>query len=278
MIELDCAGRMLDLSKPVVMGVLNVTPDSFSDGGRWINLDQALMQAQAMLAQGAVIIDVGGESTRPGAAEVPVAEELQRVLPVIEALRQDTDAILSIDTRKPQVMHAAVEAGATFINDVAALRAPGALEMAGQSGAAVCLMHMQGEPGSMQDAPHYDDVVTEVRSFLLGRVAACTGVGIARERIVIDPGFGFGKTLAHNYALLARLDDMAATGLPVLAGMSRKSMLGGVLNVPPDQRISGGIAAAVLAVERGARIIRTHDVLETVQALQVVAAMRQAAG
>jgi dihydropteroate synthase len=266
---------MLDLSTPIVMGILNVTPDSFSDGGRFRALDAALAQARQMAAEGAAIIDVGGESTRPGAAPVTVEEELARVLPVIERLADELPVPVSIDTSKPEVMRAAVRAGAGFINDVAALRRPGALHAAAELGVPVCLMHMQGEPRSMQQAPHYDDVVSEVRDFLSERVAICAQAGIPRARLLIDPGFGFGKTLEHNLTLLARLDALADTGLPLLVGVSRKSFLGALLgDAPVEARLNAGLAAAVLAVERGARIIRTHDVRPTVEALKFCTAVQ----
>jgi len=258
------------------MGVLNVTPDSFSDGGKFADPEAALAQARAMVEEGAAIVDVGGESTRPGAQPVPEAQELERVLPVIERIRAALDCAISVDTMKPGVMRAACAAGADLINDVLALRAPGALEAARDTGAAVCLMHMQGEPRTMQQAPRYADVVAEVRGFLEARVAACVNAGIARERIVLDPGFGFGKTLEHNLQLLAGVDRLTAMGFPVLVGVSRKSMFGQLLGRPADQRIPGGIAAAALAAWQGARIVRTHDVRATMDALKVTAAARAA--
>ncbi len=265
---------MLDLTRPRIMGILNVTPDSFSDGGRFDRLDAALRHAEAMCAAGADIIDIGGESTRPGAAPVSEAEELERVIPVIEAIRRDLEVPISIDTSKPAVMRAAVAAGATLINDVNALRAPGALEAAVEAGVPVCLMHMQGEPRTMQQAPHYDDVVAEVRDFLLARAEACVAAGIPRHAILLDPGFGFGKTLAHNLALLRELPALTATGYPVLVGISRKSMLGRLTGREVDQRLAAGLAAAVLALEGGARILRVHDVPETRDALRVWEAVR----
>jgi dihydropteroate synthase len=258
------------------MGVLNVTPDSFSDGGRFADPDAALAQARAMVGEGARIVDVGGESTRPGAQPVGEAQELDRVLPVIEGIRAGLDCVVSIDTMKPGVMRAAVAAGAELINDVMALRAPGALDAARESGAAVCLMHMQGEPRTMQAAPAYLDVVEEVAAFLRERVAACVGAGIARDRLVVDPGFGFGKTLQHNLALLGGVDVIAALGLPVLVGVSRKSMFGQLLDRPVGERVTGGVAAAALAAWQGARIVRTHDVRATMDALKVTAAIRAA--
>jgi dihydropteroate synthase len=258
------------------MGVLNVTPDSFSDGGRFIDAGTALAQARAMVEEGARIVDVGGESTRPGAQPVTEAQELDRVLPVIERIRAGLDCVVSVDTMKPGVMRAACAAGAELVNDVMALRAPGALEAAREAGAAVCLMHMQGEPRSMQQAPAYLDVVEEVAAFLRERVAACVGAGIARERLLVDPGFGFGKTLQHNLALLGGVDVIAELGVPVLVGVSRKSMFGQLLDRPVGERVAGGVAAAALAAWQGARIVRTHDVRATMDALKVTAAIRAA--
>lgn len=258
------------------MGVLNVTPDSFSDGGRHATVARALARAEQMVGEGARIIDVGGESTRPGAQPVDEAEELRRVVPVVEALRGALDCVVSIDTMKPGVMRAACAAGAELINDVNALRAPGALEAARATGAAVCLMHMRGEPRTMQEAPVYADVVEDVAAFLRERAEACMAAGIGRDRIVVDPGFGFGKTLDHNLALLANVDVLAELGLPVLVGLSRKSMFGALTGQPVDQRVSGGLAAAALAAWQGAAIVRTHDVRATMDALQVTAAARAA--
>lgn len=273
--KLNCGGKLLDLGQPVVMGVLNVTPDSFSDGGQWEDHGSAVRRASEMVEQGAQIIDIGGESTRPGSDAVPVDEELQRVIPVIEQLAGNVDAVISVDTRKAEVMRAAWATGAGMINDVAALSEPDALQTAADSGAALCLMHMQGRPKDMQVEPQYEDVVAEVRDFLTRRVEACLDVGISADRLVVDPGFGFGKTLSHNYQLLAGLERIAVKGLPLLVGMSRKSMLGAVLDVPPAERIHGGIAAAVMAMERGSRIIRTHDVLATCHAVQVFNACQE---
>jgi dihydropteroate synthase len=267
------AGRhALDLTRPRVMGILNVTPDSFSDGGRFLDRTRAIAHARAMLADGADLVDVGGESTRPGAAPVGEAEEIDRVIPVIEALVSD-GAIVSVDTMKPAVMRAAIAAGASMVNDVRALREPGALEAVAQGGVGVCLMHMRGTPASMQEAPEYVDVVADVRGFLMSRAGACEAAGIARERIAIDPGFGFGKTKAHNLALLARLGDIAALGYPVLAGLSRKSTLGAITGRPEEGRVAASVAAALIAVERGASILRVHDVQETVDALKVLHAV-----
>ncbi len=263
------AGKFqFDLVRPLIMGVVNVTPDSFSDGGRLQNARQAIDHALMLAEQGADILDVGGESTRPGAAAVSEDEELRRVLPVIEVLAARGLAV-SADTRKPRVMEAATQAGAAMVNDVMALREPGALDAVAKSSAAVCLMHMQNDPQSMQAAPHYENVVEEVREFLAQRLAACEAAGIGRSRLVIDPGFGFGKTLAHNLALLKNLDRLAGLGVPVLAGMSRKSMLGTLTGKPVDQREYAGIAAHLAAVARGAAIVRVHDVAAMKDALAV---------
>ena len=270
---LHCRGRVLGLERPVVMGVLNVTPDSFSDGGKFIRLDDAVERGVRMAEEGAAIIDVGGESTRPGAQAVGLDEELLRVIPVIARLRSRTQAILSVDSSKPEVMHAAAAAGAAMINDVRALREPGALEAAVASGCAVCLMHMLGEPRTMQDSPGYEDVVTEVRLFFEQRVEACLGAGLPAERIALDPGFGFGKTLEHNLQLLRHLGELSVNGLPILAGLSRKSMVGRLTGRPPDDRVYGSVALAVIAALNGAGILRVHDVAATVDALQVVAAV-----
>lgn len=279
---LRCAGRDLDLGTPVVMGVLNITPDSFSDGGRHDGFGAAMARAESMLAEGAAIIDVGGESTRPGADPVPVDEELRRVLPVVRAL-VDLGARVSIDTSKPEVIRASLDAGAHMVNDVVALRLAGALEAAAAGQAAVCVMHMQGEPRSMQREPTYGDVVTEVGAFLDARVAACEAAGIPRDRLVIDPGFGFGKTLAHNLELLRGLSVLAgvetASGrLPLLAGLSRKSMLGVITGRPVESRLAGSLALAWAALEGGARIIRCHDVAETVDVVKVWTALRRSGG
>ena len=267
--RLDCNGKLLDLSRPQVMGVLNVTPDSFSDGGDFIDPQRALDHALQMQEEGAAVIDIGGESTRPGAAPVSAPDELQRVIPVIDALQAQLIVPISIDTRKPEVMQAAVAAGAGLINDVNALRAPAALEAAAASAVPVCLMHMQGDPRTMQSDPHYRDVVEEVKAFLMQRAAACEAAGIGRERLLLDPGFGFGKTVEHNLRLLARLDELAAPGLPVVVGLSRKSMIGKLLDLDVTERLPASIALAVLAVERGARLVRAHDVGATWQALQM---------
>ncbi|MBA1148087.1 dihydropteroate synthase [Ectothiorhodospiraceae bacterium WFHF3C12] len=268
---LDCAGKQLSLDAPQVMGVLNVTPDSFSDGGDFVSTSAALDHARAMVAAGAAIIDIGGESTRPGADEVPETEELRRVIPIVEALSEALDVPVSVDTTKPGVMRRAAAAGAGLVNDVLALRAPGALEtMAELEGVPVCLMHMQGTPRTMQRDPEYGDVVAEVHAFLGERIAACEAAGIGRERLLVDPGFGFGKHMNHNAALLCHLERFQDLGCPVLIGLSRKSFIGNILDLPPKERVSGSVAAAVLAAWKGARIVRAHDVAETVQALRVV--------
>jgi dihydropteroate synthase len=271
---LRCGGRTLDLATPVVMGVLNVTPDSFSDGGRYVDPMRAAEHGLRMAQDGASIIDIGGESTRPGAAPVAAAEEIDRIVPVVERLAARIPAILSVDTSKPEVMRAAVAAGAGFINDVRALAAPGALEAAAQSGCAICLMHMRGEPATMQRDPAYADVVSEIDAFLRSRVQTCRSAGIALDRLVIDPGFGFGKTLAHNLELLRRLPELAASGVPVLAGLSRKSSIGTLTGRPAGERLAGSVALAALAVWGGARIVRAHDVAATVDAVRVVHAVR----
>ena len=266
---LDCNGRGLDLSHPAVMGVLNVTPDSFSDGGVFLSPQKAVAQALRMAEEGAAIIDIGGESTRPGAQPVTAREEIDRVVPVISALRDKTLLPISIDTSKPEVMRAAVAAGAGFINDVRALRGEGALEAAAELNVPVCLMHMLGEPRTMQDDPRYADVVGEVRDFLRERRDACMNAGIPAARIVIDPGFGFGKTLEHNLELLRGLKKLQSLGAPILAGLSRKSMIGKALGVPVERRLHASVALAVMAVQNGARIVRVHDVGPTVEALRM---------
>jgi dihydropteroate synthase len=260
------------------MGVLNVTPDSFSDGGRYASRAAALARALVMAEEGADIIDVGGESTRPGARPVGEAEELDRVIPVLEALRKRVAVRLSIDTSKPAVMSAAVAAGAWMINDVYGFRRPGALEAAARLRAAVCVMHMQGEPGSMQHDPSYRDVVAEVTAFLAQRVRACEDAGIARDRIVVDPGFGFGKTLTHNLQLLRALSGLAPAGVPVLVGLSRKSMLGVLTGKRVEERLHGSVALAVYAVLKGASIVRVHDVGPTVDALRAIDAVARDTG
>lgn len=270
---LQCGGRFLDLSTPVVMGVLNVTPDSFSDGGKFFQKDQALRQARTMIQNGAAIIDVGGESTRPGAAPVSEQEELDRVIPVVEALAADIDAVISVDTSTPSVMRAAAAAGAGLINDVRALERDGALEAASNSTLPVCLMHMQGSPVSMQNNPAYQNVVKDVAGYLGERAAACAAAGIARHRILLDPGFGFGKTLQHNLSLLKHLSSLLPMGYPLLVGVSRKSMIGAILDKPVDERLHGSVAAALMAAQSGASILRVHDVAPTVDALKVLKAV-----
>ena len=274
--RLACRRAVLDLAEPAVMGVLNVTPDSFSEGSDAVDPATAVTRGRRLAAEGAAIVDVGGESTRPGAAPVPVAVEIDRVVPVIGRLAADLAVPVSVDTSKPEVMRAAVAAGAQMINDVRALTAPGALEAAAEAGAAVCLMHMQGEPATMQDDPSYGDVVAEVRDFLRARAAACVAAGIARERICIDPGIGFGKRVEHNLALLARLDELAGLGFPVLLGVSRKSLIGIITGRPAGARLAGSIAFAALAVARGAAIVRAHDVAATLDAVKAAAALRRA--
>lgn len=265
--------RTLSLTQPVVMGILNITPDSFSDGGKHMTLDMALRQTEQMLTDGAMIIDVGGESTRPGSAAVPAEQELERVVPVIKALRERFDCVISVDTNKATVMKAAVQVGADIINDISALQEDGALAAAVALQVPVCLMHMQGQPRTMQLAPYYENVVSEVIQFLLQRAQVCIEAGMDKSQLILDPGFGFGKTLAQNYQLLAAMPQFTATGYPVLAGMSRKSMIGQLLDVPVSERLSGSLACATIAALKGARIIRVHDVKETVQALQVVDAV-----
>ncbi|MFK8015816.1 MAG: dihydropteroate synthase [Gammaproteobacteria bacterium] len=260
-------------TRPVVMGILNVTPDSFSDGGRYDTLERAVTHGLQMVEEGADVLDIGGESTRPGAASVSVDEELARTVPVIERLRAACDVPLSIDTSKPQVMRDAVGAGATLINDVNALQTDGALAAAASLDADVCLMHRQGTAATMQASPHYDDVVADVLAFLLARAAACEAAGIARAALMIDPGYGFGKTARHNLQLLQGLGEFVATGLPVLAGLSRKSLLQTVTGRNVDERLAGSVALATLAADRGARVLRVHDVAATVDAMNVVHAV-----
>ena len=267
--KLDCAGYSIDLGRVAIMGILNITPDSFSDGGHFLSVDRALAHAQAMVEAGADIIDVGGESTRPTAPAVSLQEELDRVLPVIERLQQAFDIPISIDTSKPAVMRAAVAAGAGMINDVQALQADGALTTAAELRVPVSLMHMQGEPRTMQDNPVYEDVSREVTDFLVQRVEAAVNAGINRERLLIDPGFGFGKTLAHNLDLLRKLDRLQAIDLPILVGLSRKSMIGKALGLEVGQRLAASLALALIAIQRGARIVRVHDVSEHVQAIRM---------
>jgi dihydropteroate synthase len=265
----------IELDSPAIMGILNTTPDSFSDGGRFTTPAAALLHAEQMAAAGVGIIDIGGESTRPGAEAVSEQEEIDRVVPVIEAVRASLEVPVSVDTSKPAVMRAAVAAGASMINDVRALTADGALQAAAELQQPVCLMHMQGQPGTMQQRPHYDNVVGEVTQFLRDRVAQCVEAGLGEDLIVIDPGFGFGKTSADNIELLANLRQLADIGPPVLIGVSRKSTLGAITGREVDQRLPASITAAVLAVQRGAQIVRVHDVAETVDALRIAIAVMQ---
>ena len=258
------------------MGILNVTPDSFSDGGRFSQLDAALRHAEAMVAAGATLIDVGGESTRPGARVVSPLEELARVAPVVERIARELDVIISVDTSTPAVMRETARLGAGLINDVRSLQRDGALDAAAATGLPVCLMHMLGEPGNMQDNPHYDDLVGEVGGFLAERVAQCVAVGIAPEQIILDPGFGFAKTLQHNLSLFKHMEALHALGRPLLVGVSRKSMIGLALNRPVGERLYGGLALAALAVTKGARILRVHDVAETVDVVRMLAAVESA--
>jgi dihydropteroate synthase len=259
--------------QPLVMGVLNVTPDSFSDGGQFTQLDLALDHAEQMISQGAAIIDVGGESTRPGASSVSTQQELDRVIPVIEKIAANLDCVISLDSSCPQVMEAAAQAGASLLNDVRAFQREGALQVAAKTGLPVCLMHMRGEPKTMQQQPHYDSVVEEVQAFLLARVEACLAAGIERNKIIIDPGFGFGKTLDHNLQLLEALAQLKVLDLPILVGMSRKSMIGAILNNDTSERLYGGLALAAIAVRQGANIVRTHDVGPTSDAVAVAYAV-----
>ena len=270
--KLHAQGSTLELSHPHVMGILNVTPDSFSDGGSHNTLIAAVKHANLMINAGATIVDIGGESTRPGAAEVSVEEELARVIPVVEAIAQRFEVWISVDTSKPEVIREAARAGAHIINDIRSLTEPGALEAAAQTGLPVCLMHMQGQPKTMQEAPKYEDVFADVNRFFVENIARCERAGIAKEKLLLDPGFGFGKNLSHNYELLARLGEFHHFGLPLLVGMSRKSMVGQLLNVGPSERLSGSLSCAVIAAMQGAQIIRVHDVKETVEALRVVEA------
>ena len=275
---LNCGTRQLDLSSTQVMGILNVTPDSFSDGGQHysdqsLSIDRALKHAEQMVSEGATIIDIGGESTRPGAQPVSLQEEMDRVLPVLERLSAQVDVVTSIDTSSPELMRAAASLGAGILNDVRALGRGGALEAAVSSGLPVCVMHMQGSPATMQRAPSYADVVAEVQDFLAQQIARCVEAGIERTQVIVDPGFGFGKTLEHNLRLLNRLDRLLELGVPLLSGTSRKSMIGNLLDREPDQRLAGGLATVALAVERGARIIRVHDVAATVDCVRMTEAV-----
>ncbi len=265
--------RLLDLTSPKIMGILNFTPDSFSDSGKFFTLDKALFQVEKMLNDGADIIDIGGESTRPNAEIVILEQELERVVPLVEAVRKRFDCLISVDSSKAEVFRQSALVGADILNDIRALQEPNALETAVELGLPVCLMHMQGTPQNMQQHPEYDDVVEEVADFLNQRIFACTMAGIPKEHIILDVGFGFGKTVQHNYQLLKHLNAFVASGYPVLAGLSRKSMIGNVVNKPVDQRVAGSIAGALLAVQNGAKIVRVHDVAETADALKVWQAM-----
>ena len=266
--QLISKGLSLSLERPHVMGILNVTPDSFSDGGHFNQLERAMTHARQMVAEGATLIDIGGESTRPGAPDVSEQEELDRVLPVVEHMVRELDVMISLDTSKAAVMREGCAAGAHLINDVRALLEPGALAAAAAADVPVCLMHMQGQPRTMQAEPHYDDLLGEVRAFFDERIAACLTAGIAREQLLLDPGYGFGKTLAHNYQLLAQQESLLDYQLPLLVGMSRKSMIGNLLGRPVDERLAGSLACALVGMQRGARIIRVHDVRATMDALR----------
>ncbi|AYC35013.1 dihydropteroate synthase [Pseudomonas cavernae] len=275
--RLPCGSRFLDLSHPQVMGILNITPDSFSDGGRFSRLDLALRHAESMVKAGASLIDVGGESTRPGARPVSSTEELERVAPVVEAIAAELDVIISVDTSTPAVIREVARLGAGLINDVRSLQRDGALDAAAASGLPVCLMHMRGEPGTMQQSPHYADLLGEVRNFLTERMAACIAAGIPAGRVILDPGFGFAKTLEHNLSLFKHLESLHAFGRPLLVGVSRKSMIGQVLGQEVGERLYGSLALAALAVAKGASILRVHDVAETMDVVRMIAAV-QAAG
>jgi dihydropteroate synthase len=274
--RLPCGNRVLDLAHVHVMGILNVTPDSFSDGGRYGQLDAALRHAEAMVAAGATLIDVGGESTRPGARAVSPVEELERVAPVVERIHRELDVIISVDTSTPAVMRETARLGAGLINDVRSLQRDGALDAAAATGLPVCLMHMLGEPGTMQNDPHYDDVTREVGEFLAERMNQCALAGIPAERVVLDPGFGFAKTLDHNLSLFKHMDALHALGRPLLVGVSRKSMIGNALGRPVGERLFGGLALAALAITKGARILRVHDVTETMDVVRMIAAVDSA--
>jgi len=273
--EFSCGKYQLTLNRPHVMAIVNVTPDSFSDGGKFSSTDLAVEHALKLIAEGADILDIGGESTRPGAAIVSLDEELKRVIPVIEVLRKSCDVPISIDTYKPEVMRQAIAAGADIVNDVRALQEPNALEVIAQSNVGVCLMHMQGNPRTMQLEPHYADVVSEVKQFLVSRMSAALAHGIVKNRILLDPGFGFGKTRAHNIALIQHLDELNVIGQPLLVGLSRKSVLGSIAGGDEGQRLYASIAASVISAMKGAKIIRVHDVKATVDALKVVIAVQE---
>lgn len=274
--RLPCGNRVLDLAHTHVMGILNVTPDSFSDGGRFSQRDAALRHAEAMVLAGATLIDVGGESTRPGARAVSPLEELERVAPVVELIARELDVIISVDTSTPAVMRETARLGAGLINDVRSLQRDGALDAAAATGLPVCLMHMLGEPGDMQDSPHYDDLLGEVSGFLRERMRQCDLAGIPKERIILDPGFGFAKTLQHNLSLFRQMGALLDLGCPLLVGVSRKSMIGLALNRPVGERLYGGLALAALAVSKGARILRVHDVAETVDVVRMIEAVEAA--
>ncbi|MNQ05172.1 Dihydropteroate synthase [compost metagenome] len=274
--RLPCGSRSLDLSRPQVMGILNVTPDSFSDGGCFNHLDAALRHAEAMVRAGATLIDIGGESTRPGAPPVSAQEELERVAPAVEAIARELDVIISVDTSTAAVMRESARLGAGLINDVRSLQRPGALQAAADSGLPVCLMHMRGEPGNMQDDPQYPDIYAEVHDFLAERMDVCAQAGIPRERVVLDPGFGFAKTQAHNLRLFQQLERLHEFGLPLLVGVSRKSMIGRALDRPVGERLYGSLALAALAVAKGAQVVRVHDVAETVDVVRMIAAVEWA--
>ena len=274
--KLYANNKCLDLSFPQIMGILNFTPDSFSDSGQFFSLDKALFQVEKMLKEGATIIDIGGESTRPMAEEVPESEELQRVIPLVEAVQKRFECWISVDTSKAIVMQEAAKVGMDLINDIRALREPGALEIAGKLNLPTCIMHMQGQPRTMQTNPHYDDVVQDVYQFLTDRTQTCLAAGIAKENIIWDMGFGFGKTVQHNYKLLQQLAQFCESGYPVLAGLSRKSMIGAVLDKPVTERVVGSVAGALIAAQNGATILRVHDVAATADALKVWQATQQA--
>ena len=274
--RLPCGNRVLDLAHTHVMGILNVTPDSFSDGGRFAALDAALRHAESMVLAGATLVDVGGESTRPGAPTVSQQEELDRVAPVVERISRELDVIISVDTSAPVVMTEVARLGAGLINDVRSLRREGALQAAAATGLPVCLMHMLGEPGDMQNNPHYDDLVGEVSAFLADRMQQCAAAGIASDRIILDPGFGFAKTLQHNLSLFKHMDALLLLGRPLLVGVSRKSMIGQALNRSVDERLYGSLALAALAMNKGARILRVHDVAQTVDVVRMIAAVESA--
>ena len=277
---LECAGRRLDLSRPVVMGIINVTPDSFSDGatlyrGSNLDIERAMTRAREMVASGAAILDIGGESTRPGASPVSVNEEMDRVLPLVARIAAELETVISVDTSTPVLMREAANAGAGLLNDVRALTREGALEAAAAANVPICLMHMQGEPGNMQVAPHYDDVVEDVCEYLQSRIASCERQGIARNRLLLDPGFGFGKSVTHNLKLLRELPRLAAIGLPLVVSLSRKSLIGKLLGREVGQRLPASLALAVLAAQRGAAVIRTHDVAATVDAVSMLMALEE---